>query len=213
MAGIRGVLAALVVVLVAAGCAGSDETGVAISGAESTETTEATETSEATAQETTSTTGQEETTTTEPTTTTLTASGVAFASEISADGRAVDPGIEFSAGVNNVYAVFQADRLPPGIEVDVDDPEAGSYYAFLRPSASSSLSTFGWRWSYRGREVVEYEPDVTGGTFWLQRQDQSAAGIFGGDIAITGMGPGEYLVEFTASGNALFNESFTVAAG
>lgn len=211
MAGMKGVLAALVVMLVAAACAGTDDTGVAVSGAESTETTGATETSETTAPETT-TTVQEETTSTEPTSTTLTASGVAFASEVSADGRAVDPGIEFSADVNNVYAVFQADNLPPGLEVDVDEPEAGAYYAFLRPSASSSLSTFGWRWSYRGRRVVEYEPNVTGGTFWLQRQDQSAAGIFGGDIAITGMGAGQYLVEFTASGNALFNESFTVAA-
>ena len=190
--------------LVIGACAGSTpsepQQGLAESGASATESTP---TIEGTT-----------TSTTEVTTTreTITVSGVAFASQIEADGRAVDPGVEFIPGVNRLYAVFKADKLPRGLEVNVDQPEEHSYYAFLRPSSDSPLASFGWRWFYQGQLVVEFEPDIRRGLFWLERSDQAEAAIFGGDIAVTGMGSGDYVVEFTTGGNTLFSESFTIAS-
>lgn len=194
-------LVAAFLALAIGACAGSTEAGsqegLAETAVSSTTTTLATTT----------------TSTTEPVTTsdTITVSGVAFASQIESNGRAVDPGIEFPSDVNHLYAVFQSDKLPRGLALDVDEPQDGSYYAFLRPSGDSSVPFFGWRWYYQGQPVVEYEADTSGGLFWLERLDRADTGIFGGDVAITGMGPGQYLVEFTASGNTMFSESFTIA--
>lgn len=215
MAGVRGLLAVIVVVMLAAACAESvGGEGLAETGADQAGTDSSANGSAETvvSDETTTTSSTIATTTTVAvTTTTITPSGVAFASRIEADGRAVDPGIEFSPDVNNLYAVFQPGRVPPGLEVNVEDPDDGAYYAYLRPTPESRLSTFGWRWFHQGQSVVEYEADVTGGFFWLERLDRSDAGIFGGDVSVTGMGPGEYLVEFTVSGNPLFSERFTIS--
>ena len=218
-------LAVLALALVAAACGEDTATGLAETSADGPDTQESdTQESDARGADgetgTTTTTEATTTTTSEPTTSTtaaattteppLTASGVAFASAINATGKAIDPGVEFPATVSRVYAVFHAESLPRGLELNVDDIHPDGYYAYLRTSASSNLSTFGWRWFHNGEMVVEYEADAAASEFfWLERFDRSGAGIFGAPAA-TGMGPGLYTVEFTVSGNALFEESFTI---
>jgi hypothetical protein len=54
------------------------------------------------------------------------------------------------------------------------------------------------------------EVDTTQPMFWLERYDRSDAGVFGGDPAVTGLGTGEYIVEFTSYGETMFEERFTI---
>lgn len=198
---------ALVGLLIVAACGGDD-----VVVGEGRAETEVAPPSSAASPDATSSTAAEPTTS-EPTTTPppLTASGVAFASAITATGEAIDPGTTFPAEVNRLYAVFRADSLPPGLEVAVDAPADDGYYAYLRTTDASALSTFGWRWLYEGDLVVEYEAEAAASEFfWLERFDPAETGVFGGNVAATGLGPGRYTVEFTVSGNALFEESFTI---
>jgi hypothetical protein len=131
-----------------------------------------------------------------------------FASQISANGRAVDPGTQFPASITNLYAVFPAGMAPPGTRISVEDAQAGSYYAFLRVEPGGTLSRLGWRWIYRGKTVNEYEMEVKAGNdIWL-----GYAGGEGGIFTIAPFGPGKYTIQITLGGNTYLSGELTIAA-
>ena len=103
-----------------------------------------------------------------------------FASQVAANGQAVDPGAAFKAGITDLYAVFPAGGAPPGTIISESDLDEGAYYAFLRADPDRPISRIGWRWIYEGNVVNEYEMDVeSGADFWLSSFNYQQGGLFG----------------------------------
>ncbi|MCB0064195.1 MAG: helix-turn-helix transcriptional regulator, partial [Caldilineaceae bacterium] len=71
--------------------------------------------------------------------------GLVFATHITPEGRAIDPGTTFAPNVADLYAVFRADSTIPGTTVSVEDPAPDAYYAYLRINDEPTISTLGWR--------------------------------------------------------------------
>ncbi len=129
----------------------------------------------------------------------LAATGFAFASQITPDGVAIDPGTTFSSDVTQIYAVFQVGRTPPGLQVKHDNPTSTDYYAYLAPSDEEAPASVGWRWLQGGKLVNEYATATDEGYFWLSVYNQSGQGLFEG-----GLGPpGVYDVFITLAGNPI----------
>jgi hypothetical protein len=133
-------------------------------------------------------------------------SPLVFATKVSTNGQAVDPGTTFPSHIRDLYAVFRADMAPPGMEVNVDDSTTGAYYAYLKVKDDSPVSSFGWRWYHKRRVVNEYETEVQpGDEIWLQRYDYSGDGIFGGDL-----GPGTYTIVILLGGDPAMSAELTI---
>jgi hypothetical protein len=132
--------------------------------------------------------------------------GLVFATQVGPDGRAIDPGTSFPAGVRTLYAVFRPDAVPPGLRVNADAPAPDARYAFLKVKGDSSLSSFGWRWVRGGRVVNAYETKVgPGAEVWLQRFSGGDRGLFEGES-----GPGTYTVEILLGGNPAVRADLTI---
>jgi len=127
--------------------------------------------------------------------------GFAFASQITPDGVAIDPGLAFSADVKQIYAVFQVGRTPPGLHVKHDNPTNTDYYAYLAPSGEEAPASVGWRWLQGGALVNEYETATDGGYFWLSVYNQDGEGLFEGGLGA----PGVYDIFITLADNPIMN--------
>jgi hypothetical protein len=148
-----------------------------------------------------------EKTTTQQALSTSPPSGLVFATKVATNGQAIDPGTTFPSNTKKLYAVFRADMAPPGMEVNVDNPTSGAYYAYLKVKDDSPVSSFGWRWYHKGRVVNKYETEVQPGSeIWLLRWDNSRDGIFGGDD----LGPGTYTVVVLLGSNPAMSAELTI---
>jgi hypothetical protein len=129
-----------------------------------------------------------------------------FASRISANGLALDPGITFPASITTLYAVFPAGMAPPGTRISVEDARPGKYYAFLRVEPGGTLKTLGWRWISKGKTVNEYEmPVKTGNDIWL--------GYTGGESGIFTAAPfglGKYTIQIMLGGNVFLSGALEI---
>ena len=133
--------------------------------------------------------------------------GLLFASKIAANGLALDPGSEFEVGITDLYVVFPAGMAPPGTFISVDNPQPGSYYAFLQVEQGNSLSRIGWRWIYEGTVVNEYEMDVAAGNdIWLSYSNPQGGAIF----AAAPFGAGKYTIVVTLGGNPLIRADLLI---
>ena len=123
--------------------------------------------------------------------------GLIFATKIEANGQAIDPGTIFSQNITDLYAVFRTNMAPPGMKVNVENPQEGAYYAYLQVNDAAALSSFGWHW-YRDGQVVNSHEEVVGPGIgvWLQRYDYDGQGIFSGEL-----GPGTYTIVILLDGN------------
>jgi len=124
--------------------------------------------------------------------------GIVFATQITPDGRALDPGTQFAATIADLYTVFRPDSTIPGTTVSVDAQSPEAYYAYLRITDSPTISTLGWRWYYNGNVVNEFEMDVKPGNMvWLQCFSYERGGIFCNEP----FGIGEYRIVILLGGN------------
>lgn len=120
--------------------------------------------------------------------------GLLFATKIAADGKAIDPGSRFSANISEIYAVFPAASVPPGMLINVAEPDEEGYYAFMKVNNANTIKTVGWRWIYQGKTVNDYQVIVApGDVIWLNFFNYNPGGIFGNDD----FGPGTYKVVIT----------------
>ncbi len=132
--------------------------------------------------------------------------GLIFASKIEANGKAIDPSTTFSQNVTDLYAVFRSNMAPPGMVINVMNPDEGSYYAYLKVNDGASVSNFGWRWYLDGQVVNEHQMEVTSGKgVWLQLWDYSGHGIFGGEL-----GPGTYTIVILLDGNPAMSSELII---
>ncbi len=132
--------------------------------------------------------------------------GLIFASKIEANGEAIDPSTTFSQNVSDLYAVFRSDMAPPGMKINVMNPNEGAYYAYLKVNDGASVSNFGWRWYRDGQVVNEYQMEVGSGKgVWLQRWDYSGNGVFGGEL-----GPGTYTIVILLDGNPAMSSELII---
>ncbi|MGI9547938.1 MAG: adenylate/guanylate cyclase domain-containing protein [Flavobacteriaceae bacterium] len=123
--------------------------------------------------------------------------GLIFATKVEANGQAVDPSTTFSQNITDLYAVFASNMAPPGMKINVEDPQEGAYYAYLKVTDASTISKFGWRWYFNGEVVNEHEMELKPGNgVWLQRWDYSGDGVFSGDF-----GPGKYTIVILIDSN------------
>jgi hypothetical protein len=133
--------------------------------------------------------------------------GLLFASKIAANGLALDPGSEFQTGITDLYAVFPAGMTLPGTFISADNPQVGSYYAFMRVKPDSDISQIGWRWLYQGAVVNEYEMDVApGNDFWLSYANPQNGGIFG----TAPFGVGKYTIAITMGGSPIISGELVI---
>lgn len=141
-----------------------------------------------------------------PTLTPVPVSGFVFATQIMANGQAIDPGTTFPANVKDLYAVFRPDVVPPGLKVNADNPASGAHYAYLKVKEGSTISSFGWRWYFKGEVINEYQTEVgPGSEIWLQRFDYSEEGIFHDQL-----GPGTYTIVVLLGGNPALSSELTI---
>jgi hypothetical protein len=127
----------------------------------------------------------------------ITDTGVAFASRISPDGVALDPGTRFSPDTKTIYVVFRPGRTPPGLQVSHPAPTAEHYYAYLEAAERLVPRSVGWQWYYQDQLVNEYETEIGSGYVWLMVQSQGNRGLFEGILG----GVGVYDVYITIAGN------------
>jgi hypothetical protein len=143
----------------------------------------------------------------EPTATEQPAAGLLFASKIAANGLALDPASEFQTGITDLYAVFPAGMTLPGTFISADNPQAGSYYAFMQVEPGSTITRIGWRWIYQGAVVNEYEMDVASGNdIWLSYTNPQNGGIFGA----APFGAGKYTIVITMGGSPLISGELVI---
>ena len=123
--------------------------------------------------------------------------GLLFASQVAANGQAIDPGNRFKQTVSEIYAVFPADMPPPGTQINVTEPEEGAYYAFLKINANSNVASIGWRWILDGDTVNEFSTEVSpNDEIWLSSYNYEQ-GVF----STENLGPGTYRVIILLGGN------------
>ncbi|NND12145.1 MAG: adenylate/guanylate cyclase domain-containing protein [Flavobacteriaceae bacterium] len=132
--------------------------------------------------------------------------GLVFASKIEANGKAINPGTNFSADITDLYAVFRSDLAPPGFTINADSIIPGEYYAYLKRNDDATLNEFGWRW-YRDSEVVnDFEMEISNKkNIWLQRYNYSGDGVFGE------FGPGTYNIVILLDGNPALSTELIIA--
>jgi hypothetical protein len=127
----------------------------------------------------------------------ITGTGFLFATQITPDGIALDPGATFPSSVKQIYAVFQPNRTPRGMQVSHPSPQADRYYAYLEPVDERAPVTIGWRWFFQGDLVNEYETTTDAGYLWLSVFSQGTNGLFEGALGPAGV----YHVSITLAGN------------
>jgi hypothetical protein len=127
----------------------------------------------------------------------ITDTGIAFASRISPDGIALDPGLRFSPDTKTIYVVFRPGRTPPGLQVSHPAPTAEHYYAYLEAAERLTPRSVGWQWYYQDQLVNEYETEMGAGYVWLMVQSRSSSGLFEGILGEVGV----YDVYITIAGN------------
>lgn len=133
--------------------------------------------------------------------------GILFATQIMPDGRAVNPGTIFPTTIADLYAVFPSRGPLPGTTINVTDPEASAYYAYLKIKADSNLKRLGWRWYHNGTVVNDFEMDVRPGSeVWLQRFDYESDGIF----SQPPFGRGNYRIVILLGGNPAISAELTI---
>jgi len=124
--------------------------------------------------------------------------GLVFATKITPEGRALNPGTTFAPNIADLYAVFRPDSTIPGTVVNVDEPDPTAHYAYLRISDSPTISRLGWRWYYNGDVVNEFEMNVQPGNIvWLQCFSYENEGIF----CAPPFGLGDYRIVILLGGN------------
>lgn len=124
--------------------------------------------------------------------------GLVFATKITPEGRALNPGTIFAPNIADLYAVFRPDSTIPGTVVNVDAPDPTAHYAYLRISDGPTISRLGWRWYYNGDVVNEFEMKVQPGNIvWLQCFSYENEGIF----CAPPFGLGEYRIVILLGGN------------
>jgi hypothetical protein len=95
-----------------------------------------------------------------------------FATQVTADGTAVDPGTTFPAAITTLYAAFPLAGLPPGMQPEALDPAPTEHYVYLKVKGVPVGSIFGWRWYREGRLLNAFDNDpiaATSSYYWLQR--------------------------------------------
>lgn len=138
------------------------------------------------------------------------APGLVFATKIAANGLALNAGTEFPANISDLYAVYLPGMTPPGTEVNVPDPIANAYYAYLKVRGDATMASIGWRWYYEGEVVNEYQTTTKpGNTIWLQRYGYGKGGIFNGEPFC----PGAYKIVILLGGNPALSSDLTITAG
>jgi hypothetical protein len=131
----------------------------------------------------------------------ITETGFLFATQITPDGVALDPGRTFAPDVKQIYAVFQPNRTPRGLQVSHSAPQANHYYAYLEPVDERAPVTIGWRWFFQGDLVNEYETTTDAGYLWLSVFSQGTNGLFEGALGPAGV----YDVSITLAGNPVLH--------
>jgi hypothetical protein len=132
------------------------------------------------------------------------ATGLMFASKIAPDGEALDAGTSFPANITDLYAVFPADAMPPGLAPFAQRAKAGAHYAYFKTSGTPALSAFGWRWLKDGKQIFEFSADPQQTPFWLQRYDYNGKGVF------SEWGPGTYNAVILLNGTPALSGSLTI---
>jgi len=131
--------------------------------------------------------------------------GLAFATQITPDGVAVDPAHTFPVTARMIYAVFAPGKTPPGLQVYHPNPEEGKYYAYLQAAGGIKPTTIGWQWRFQGTLVNEYETPTDSGYLWLAVNSQASQGLFEGVLG----GAGVYDVVITLAGNPAIHAQLT----
>jgi hypothetical protein len=139
--------------------------------------------------------------------TAVTEMGFAFASQIAADGMALDPGTTFAPTVKEIYAVFQVGRTPPGVNISHPNPTAGAYYAFLERADTASPAKIGWQWFLNEDLLNEYETSLHSGYLWLSLYAQGERGLFEGSFGP----PAPYDVRITLDGNPALRAQLVIS--
>jgi hypothetical protein len=143
----------------------------------------------------------------QPSTANPATAGLVFATKITPEGRALDPGTAFAPNIADLYAVFRPDSTIPGTIVNVDDPDPAAHYAYLRISDGPTISRLGWRWYYDGEVVNEFEMDVRPGNIvWLQCFSYENDGIF----CAPPFGLGEYRIVILLGGNPALSSRIVI---
>ena len=137
---------------------------------------------------------------------TISIAGFLFASQITPDGIALDPGLSFPPETNTIYAVFRPDRTPPGIQVSHRAASAQNYYAFLETSGEKAPPSIGWQWFYQDKLVNEYETEIGSGYFWLSVHALNNQGLFEGVLGEAGV----YQVLITVAQNPVLQSKIQV---
>lgn len=133
-------------------------------------------------------------------------SGLVFATEVEANGLAVDPGTSFPQDIKSLYAVFRGDMAPPGMAVNVIDPLEGKYYSNLEVIDSTNISALGWRWYHKSERVNYYNTPVkTDHNYWLAYSDYSEGGIFSNNFE-----PGTYTIVILLDGNPAMSADLVI---
>ena len=130
-----------------------------------------------------------------------------FATQIYPDGRAIDPGNEFTADITDIYAVFRPDSTIPGTVIGAANPDPEAYYAYLTITGDPIISKFGWRWYCNGEMVNDFSMDVRPRmTVWLQKFGYEEGGIFGSEPS----GVGHYRVVILLGGNPAISAPMSI---
>lgn len=134
--------------------------------------------------------------------------GLVFATKITPEGRALDPGTTFAPKIADLYAVFRPDSTIPGTAVNADEPAPDAHYAYLRISNNPTISRLGWRWYYNGDVVNEFEMNVKPGNIvWLQFFSYENEGIF----CAPPFGLGEYRIVILLGGNPALSSRLVIS--